>query len=263
MLPGRWVAAGRAVAFSETAGQKAMPVTNLDNDPDKARRFREMTLPYLDDVYTLARYLLRDASDAEDAVQECYLRALKHFDTYRGPAIKPWLFAILRNVCRAEYARRAEFVDAYADKAASTLSNRSPIERAVLALIEAGDRLGHRTHVGLTATAPGFFGAQGRPIPQLPIRYPDLAEDMARQRVMNFEMEASALLVLSTLARCRAGVVCAVYAQRTTGAFIEGAAKDQAEAACVAVEHPPEDARRVNPRKAEPLDVAARRHQGQ
>jgi uridine phosphorylase len=104
---------------------------------------------------------------------------------------------------------------------------------AVLALIEAAELLGNRTHVGLTATAPGFFGAQGRPIPQLPIRYPDLAEDMARQRVMNFEMEASALLVLASLARCRAGVVCAVYAQRTTGEFIEGAAKDQAEAACV------------------------------
>ena len=103
---------------------------------------------------------------------------------------------------------------------------------AVVALIEAAERLGHRTHVGLTATAPGFFGAQGRPIPQLPIRYPDLAEDMARQRVMNFEMEASALLVLATLARCRAGVVCAVYAQRTTGAFIR-VAKDEAEAACV------------------------------
>ncbi len=104
---------------------------------------------------------------------------------------------------------------------------------AVIALIEAAERLGHRTHVGVTATAPGFFGAQGRPIPQLPIRYPDLAEEMARQRVMNFEMEASALLVLASLARCRAGVVCAVYAQRTTGAFIEGAAMEAAEAACV------------------------------
>jgi uridine phosphorylase len=104
---------------------------------------------------------------------------------------------------------------------------------AVLALIEAAERLGRRYHVGMTATAPGFFGAQGRPIPQLPIRYPDLAEDMARQRVMNFEMEASALLVLAGLARCRAGVVCAVYAQRTTGDFVTGAAKDAAEAACV------------------------------
>lgn len=78
-----------------------------NDDPEKARRFRDAALPYLDDVYTLARYLLRDAADAEDAVQECYLRALKHFDSYRGPAMKPWLFAILRNVCRAEFARRA------------------------------------------------------------------------------------------------------------------------------------------------------------
>jgi RNA polymerase sigma-70 factor (ECF subfamily) len=82
-----------------------MPISS--NDPDKARRFREAALPHLDDVYTLARYLLRDASDAEDAVQECYLRALRHFDTFRGEAIKPWLFAILRNVCNTEYARRA------------------------------------------------------------------------------------------------------------------------------------------------------------
>jgi RNA polymerase sigma factor (sigma-70 family) len=84
-----------------------MPIGGSSNDPDRARRFRDAALPHLDDVYTLARYLLRDATDAEDAVQECYLRALKHFDSYHGPAMKPWLFAILRNVCRAEYARRA------------------------------------------------------------------------------------------------------------------------------------------------------------
>jgi RNA polymerase sigma factor (sigma-70 family) len=84
-----------------------MPAKAAEHDPEKARRFREAALPYLDDAYTLARYLLRNAADAEDAVQECYLRAFKHFDSYRGPAMKPWLFAILRNVCRAEYARRA------------------------------------------------------------------------------------------------------------------------------------------------------------
>ena len=84
-----------------------MPISASDEDPEKARRFREAALPYLNDVYTLARYLLRSADDAEDAVQECYLRAFRHFDGYRGPAMKPWLFAILRNVCRAEYARRA------------------------------------------------------------------------------------------------------------------------------------------------------------
>ena len=73
---------------------------------DKAQRFRAAALPYLDDVYTLARYLLRNAADAEDAAQECFLRAFRHFETFRGGPIKPWLLAILRNVCRAEYARR-------------------------------------------------------------------------------------------------------------------------------------------------------------
>ena len=64
-------------------------------------------MPHLDDVFTLARYLMRDKADAEDAVQECFLRALRHFDSYRGPAMKPWLLAILRNVCKAEFARRS------------------------------------------------------------------------------------------------------------------------------------------------------------
>jgi len=77
-----------------------------DHD-DRARRFRAAALPHLDDVYTLARYLLRNAADADDAAQECYLRALRHFDTFRGTEIKPWLLAILRNICRGEFARRS------------------------------------------------------------------------------------------------------------------------------------------------------------
>ena len=50
---------------------------------------------------------------------------------------------------------------------------------------------------------------------------------------MNFEMEASALMVLAGLARCRAGVVCAVFVERTTGDFPVGDAKLAAEDACV------------------------------
>ena len=89
------------------AGDDMMAGDGSGDNNDKARRFRVAALPHLDDVYTLARYLLRDGTDAEDAVQECYLRALRHFDTYRGPAMKPWLFAILRNVCRTEFLRRS------------------------------------------------------------------------------------------------------------------------------------------------------------
>ena len=79
---------------------------DTDSEDEKARRFRDAALPYLDDVFTLARYLMRNTADAEDAAQECYLRALRHFDSYRGPAMKPWLLTILRNVCNAEFARR-------------------------------------------------------------------------------------------------------------------------------------------------------------
>jgi RNA polymerase sigma-70 factor (ECF subfamily) len=84
-------------------------------DPERARRFRDAALAHLDDIYTLARYLLRDPADADDAVQECYLRALRHHDGFRGQAIKPWLMAILRNVCRAEYARRTLHATAVAE----------------------------------------------------------------------------------------------------------------------------------------------------
>lgn len=79
---------------------------DVHDEHDRSRRFRDAALPYLDDAFTLARYLMRNAADAEDAVQECYLRALRHFDSYRGPAMKPWLLTILRNVCNAEFARR-------------------------------------------------------------------------------------------------------------------------------------------------------------
>ena len=83
-------------------------IADANAEQEKARRFRDAALPYLDDVFALARYLMRNAADAEDAVQECYLRALRHFDSYRGPTMKPWLLAILRNVCNAEFARRGK-----------------------------------------------------------------------------------------------------------------------------------------------------------
>lgn len=104
---------------------------------------------------------------------------------------------------------------------------------AVSALVEAAHRLNHRAHLGLTATSPSFYGGQGRPIPQLPIRFPDLAEEMARQGVSNFEMEASALLVLAGLAGCRAGVVCTAYAQRVQGVFADEGQRQRGEQACI------------------------------
>jgi len=106
MMQGRWWPGHGREPGRETEPARETMAERASVDPDKAQRFREIALPHLDAVYTLARYLLRNADDADDAVQECYLRALRHFDAFQGTSIRPWLMAILRNVCRAEYARR-------------------------------------------------------------------------------------------------------------------------------------------------------------
>jgi len=54
-----------APSVSWTAERRTM---SDDGDADRTRRFREAALPHLDDVFTLARYLMRDKADAEDAV---------------------------------------------------------------------------------------------------------------------------------------------------------------------------------------------------
>lgn len=71
-------------------------------------KFESLTLPHLDAAYTLARYLLRDPHDAEDAVQEAYLRALKYFGSYRGGDPKAWVMAIVRNQCKTKTGRRSD-----------------------------------------------------------------------------------------------------------------------------------------------------------
>src|SRR6185312_17478339 len=102
------IAAGHTALPVREAGTVMMAGGAADvGDGGKAERFKTLALPHLDDIYTLARYLLRSTNDADDAVQECYLRAFRHFDTFRGPAIKPWLMTILRNVCHAAHAGNA------------------------------------------------------------------------------------------------------------------------------------------------------------
>jgi len=61
--------------------------------------FEQVFLPHLDAAYNLARWLLRNDQDAEDAVQEAYVRAFKAFARFRGGDGKAWFMTILRNVC--------------------------------------------------------------------------------------------------------------------------------------------------------------------
>ena len=78
-------------------------------EPSDLARFEETVLPFLDDAYTLARYLVRDEHDAQDVVQEAFLRALKYFRTFRGDEPRAWLLAIVRNRAHTwRHGRRAD-----------------------------------------------------------------------------------------------------------------------------------------------------------
>ena len=68
-------------------------------EKDKLARFEQTVLPHLDAAYNLARWLTRNEHDAEDMVQEAYLRAFKFFQSFRGTDVRPWLLSIVRNCC--------------------------------------------------------------------------------------------------------------------------------------------------------------------
>ena len=105
--------------------------------------------------------------------------------------------------------------------------------QAVLALAGAAEALGLRYHVGVTATAPGFYGAQGRRVPGFMPRDPEIVARLAAQGVKNLEMETSTLLTLASFRGFSAGAVCAIYATRHDNVFITPEQKDAAELACV------------------------------
>ena len=60
-------------------------------------RFERLTQPHLDAAFNLAFWLVRSEPDAEDIVQESYLRAFRAFEGFAGSDVKPWLLAIVRN----------------------------------------------------------------------------------------------------------------------------------------------------------------------
>src|SRR3954454_22036277 len=62
-------------------------------------RFEALMLPHLDAAINLARWLTRSEQDAQDMVQESYLRALRFFDGFQGDDARSWLLKVVRNTC--------------------------------------------------------------------------------------------------------------------------------------------------------------------
>lgn len=72
---------------------------------DSASRFEEQLLPHMDAAYNLARHLTRNDHDAEDVVQEAYLRALRYFGAFRGENGRAWLLAIVSHTAFTSHRR--------------------------------------------------------------------------------------------------------------------------------------------------------------
>jgi RNA polymerase sigma-70 factor (ECF subfamily) len=75
------------------------------SDRDEARTFEQSLLGWLDDAYNLARWLLRDDQEAQDAVQDAFMRAMRYAGGFRGGDRRAWLLAIVRNVCYTQLSR--------------------------------------------------------------------------------------------------------------------------------------------------------------
>src|ERR1700687_1173284 len=69
--------------------------------------FEEILLPHLDAAFNYARWLTRSEADAEDVVQDAYVRAFKFFSSFRGEDARSWLLTIVRNAWYGRFPRRA------------------------------------------------------------------------------------------------------------------------------------------------------------
>jgi RNA polymerase sigma-70 factor (ECF subfamily) len=100
--------------------------------------FETLVLPHLDAGYNLARWLLRDAHAAEDAVQEAALRAFRYIDSLRGGDARPWWLGIVRNTCFTMLQRQrsgpdtVEFDDAEFEAAVGAAERASTDPAALL-----------------------------------------------------------------------------------------------------------------------------------
>jgi RNA polymerase sigma factor (sigma-70 family) len=86
VFPGIFGAAGESIEWRGLIEPQA-----------KLKTFEALMLPHLDAAHNLARWLARSAPDAEDIVQESYLRAFRFFEGYHGGDSRSWLLTVVRN----------------------------------------------------------------------------------------------------------------------------------------------------------------------
>jgi RNA polymerase sigma factor (sigma-70 family) len=83
---------GKVVKFSVVQGHQGEGAQQHE-----LASFEALMLPHMDAAYNLAKWLLRNEQDAQDVVQEAYLRAFKSFSGFHGSNGRAWLLTIVRN----------------------------------------------------------------------------------------------------------------------------------------------------------------------
>src|ERR1700722_13721674 len=104
------------------------------NDEQNRARFESLLLPLMNDAYNLARWLMRNQEDAEDMVQESYLRAFRFFASYRdGANCRSWFLRIVRNTCYTALGTR-EIKDRQVvlDSEVEEIEDSSPLPSVIL-----------------------------------------------------------------------------------------------------------------------------------
>jgi RNA polymerase sigma-70 factor (ECF subfamily) len=128
---GRWIDSPAVSCEKGAAVKEPIPFP-----ASRVQLFEEVILPHLNAAYNLARWLTRNQHDAQDVVQEAYLRAFRFFDSYRGGDGKAWLLEVVRNTCFTFQRREKRNMSSVVfDEASHSSSGIAP--NAEEALVEA------------------------------------------------------------------------------------------------------------------------------
>jgi RNA polymerase sigma factor (sigma-70 family) len=124
----------------------------IETDSDAAQRsarFQQMALPHLDAAFNLARWLCGNPNDAEDIVQDAYIRAFRYFDMFHGDNARPWLLTIVRRTWYSEWQKRemsrhsVEFDENLDDETFEGWSDSSAADPETLMIRDQDTRLVH------------------------------------------------------------------------------------------------------------------------
>lgn len=105
----------------------SLVLATMAMDPaKKLALFEQSVLPHLNAAYNLARWLTRGQAEAEDLVQDAYLRAYRSFESFQGKDGRAWLLAIVRNTCFTWLKKRGDQLTTEWDEHAQDLADDAP-----------------------------------------------------------------------------------------------------------------------------------------